>query len=61
MKKVGLILAVCLLIASCGGKRNNTVETVEITDIVFDTLRVEVLILNGVVIDKVVDVSEVDN
>ena len=57
MKKVGLILAVCLLIASCGGKQLETVDSNEIT---FDTLRVKVLILAGDTLSGTVDASEVE-
>ena len=44
MKKAGLILAACLLIASCSVNRHNTIDVNEFT---FDTLRVNVIIFDG--------------
>ena len=57
MKKLGLILAVCLMAASCG---SNNVETIDINEVEFDTLKVKVLIIGNDTVNGTINLNEVD-
>jgi hypothetical protein len=58
MKKLGLILVVCLLIASCGSGYK---ETVNVNKIIVDTLHVNVFIMGDDTITYLISSEEVLN